>query len=88
MSHRIGVISGIAAGAWLGAAEAPMKLVSSGISPFVISLGMVAGVFMARWTLPALLKGTDYIRADFREKPHLAAWAILAGMWGRRRNYS
>jgi drug/metabolite transporter (DMT)-like permease len=78
--HRLGVICGVAAGAWLGAAEAPMKLVSSGISPFVISLGMVVGVFMARWTLPALLKGTDYIRADFKEKPHLVAWALLAGM--------
>jgi drug/metabolite transporter (DMT)-like permease len=41
---------------------------------------MVAGVFMARWTLPALLKGTDYIVADFSARPHLVAWALLAGM--------
>jgi drug/metabolite transporter (DMT)-like permease len=41
---------------------------------------MVAGVFVARWTLPMLLKGTRYIWLDFSEKPHLMVWAILAGM--------
>jgi len=61
-------------------AEAPNKLVTLGFSPFVVSLGMVAGVFVARWTVPMALKGTDYIWADLREKPHLIAWAILAGM--------
>ena len=71
---------GLAAGAWLGAAEAPTKLVTVGFSPFVISLGMVAGVFVARWTVPTLLKGTGYVLADLREKAHLVAWAILAGM--------
>lgn len=78
--HQLGVICGLGAGAWLGAAEAPTKLVTVGFSPFVISLGMVAGVFVARWTLPMLLKGTRYIWLDFSEKPHLIVWAILAGM--------
>jgi drug/metabolite transporter (DMT)-like permease len=41
---------------------------------------MVAGVFVARWTVPVALKGTGYVWADLREKPHLIAWAILAGM--------
>jgi drug/metabolite transporter (DMT)-like permease len=78
--HRLGVICGLAAGAWLGAAEAPTKLVTLGFSPFLISLGMVAGVFVARWTVPMVLKGTGYIFEDLREKPHLIVWAILAGM--------
>jgi drug/metabolite transporter (DMT)-like permease len=78
--HQLGVICGLGAGAWLGAAEAPTKLVTVGFSPFLISLGMVAGVFVARWTLPMLLKGTRYIWLDFSEKPHLMVWAILAGM--------
>src|SRR6266496_3067302 len=78
--HRVGVLCGLAAGAWLGAAEAPTKLVTVGFSPFLISLGMVAGVFVARWTVPTLLKGTGYIALDLKEKPHLIIWAILAGM--------
>ena len=78
--HRLGVTCGLAAGAWLGAAEAPTKLVTLGFSPFVISLGMVAGVFVARWTVPMALKGTGYILSDLREKSHLLVWAILAGM--------
>ena len=78
--HRLGVACGLAAGAWLGAAEAPTKLVNLGISPFVISLGMVAGVFVARWTVPMLLKGTRSIFSDLRERMHLAVWAVLAGM--------
>ena len=61
-------------------AEAPSKLVTIGLSPFLISLGMVAGVFVARWTVPMALKGTSYIWADLREKPHLISWAILAGI--------
>ena len=76
------MLSGLAAGAWLGAAEAPTKLVTLGLSPFVISLAMVAGVFVARWTLPTLLKGTGYVLMDLGEKPHLIVWAILAGaLW-------
>jgi drug/metabolite transporter (DMT)-like permease len=78
--HGLGVACGLAAGAWLGAAEAPTKLVTAGFSPFLISLGMVAGVFVARWTVPMALKGTGYVLADLREKPHLIVWAILAGM--------
>src|ERR1700676_932739 len=78
--HGLGVACGLAAGAWLGAAEAPTKLVTAGFSPFLISLGMVAGVFVARWTLPVMLKGTGYILLDLKEKAHLAIWAILAGM--------
>ena len=78
--HSVGGACGLAAGAWLGAAEAPTKLVTVGYSPFVISLGMVAGVFLARWTLPMVLKGATYVWQDLREKPHLAVWAVLAGM--------
>src|SRR6266702_2866022 len=62
----LGILSGFTAGAWLGAAEAPTKLVSIGISPIVISLIMVIGVFLARWSLPALVLGTASIRADVR----------------------
>lgn len=71
------------AGCWLGAAEAPTKLVTTGLSPFAISLCMVAGVFVARWTLPTLLKGTAYIFRDLRSRRHLIVWALLAGgLWG------
>jgi len=80
--HRLGVVCGISAGVWLGVAEAPTKLVNAGLSPFLISLGMVAGVFVARWTLPMILKGTEYVFQDIRQKPHLIVWAILAGaLW-------
>jgi drug/metabolite transporter (DMT)-like permease len=51
-----------------------------GFSPFIISLGMVAGVFVARWTVPMALKGTSYVWLDLKEKAHLIVWAILAGM--------
>jgi len=78
--HSLGVFCGLAAASWLAAAEAPTKLVTAGFSPFVISLGMVAGVFVARWTVPVALKGTAYVFADLREKPHLVVWAVLAGM--------
>src|SRR6201981_2151063 len=78
----LGILSGFTAGAWLGAAEAPTKLVSIGISPFAISLIMVSGVFLARWSLPALILGTSSVRADVRRAPHLIIWAILAGcLW-------
>ena len=80
--HLMGVICGLAAGVWLGAAEAPTKLVNAGFSPFAISLCMVAGVFTARWTFPTLLKGTTYVFADLMAKKHLIVWAILAGaLW-------
>ena len=80
--HQLGVMCGLAAGAWLGAAEAPTKLVTVGFSPFVISLGMVAGVFAARWTVPVVLKGSAFVLLDLKTKPHLIVWAILAGtLW-------
>ena len=80
--HGLGVICGLTAGVWLGAAEAPTKLVTVGLSPFAVSLCMVAGVFTARWTFPTLLKGTSYVFADLVEKKHLIVWALLAGaLW-------
>lgn len=77
--HGLGVACGLAAGVWLGAAEAPTKLVNSGFSPFAISLCMVAGVFLARWSFPTLLKGTRYVFIDLMEKKHLIVWGVLAG---------
>jgi drug/metabolite transporter (DMT)-like permease len=78
----LGILSGFTAGAWLGAAEAPTKLVSTGLSPIVISLIMVIGVFLARWSVPALILGTSSVRADVRRAPHLIIWALLAGcLW-------
>ena len=59
--HVLGVVCGLAAATWLAAAEAPTKLVTAGFSPFLISLGMVAGVFVARWTVPMALKGSGYV---------------------------
>jgi glucose uptake protein GlcU len=80
--HGLGVICGLTAGVWLGAAEAPTKLVNVGLSPFAVSLCMVAGVFTARWTFPTLLKGTSYVFADLMAKKHLIVWALLAGaLW-------
>jgi len=77
-----GILSGFAAGAWLGAAEAPTKLVNLGISPVIISLLMVSGVFLARWTLPALIRGTKQMKVDARQAPHLILWGVLAGcLW-------
>jgi len=78
----LGILSGFTAGAWLGAAEAPAKLVTMGVSPLVISLIMVIGVFLARWSLPALIRGMSSVRADVRRTPHLVIWALLAGsLW-------
>ena len=80
--QTLGVLCGLTAGAWLGAAEAPTKLVSIGISPIVISLIMVMGVFLARWSVPALVLGTSSVAADVRRAPHLIIWAVLAGcLW-------
>src|ERR1017187_9970673 len=78
--HKLGVFCGLAAAVWLGTAEVPTKLVNAGFSPFVISLGMVMGAFVARWTVPMLLKGTGFVLTDLRAKPHLIVWAGLAGM--------
>jgi drug/metabolite transporter (DMT)-like permease len=80
--QTVGILCGLTAGAWLGAAETPTKLVTLGLSPVVISLAMVVGVFLARWSLPALIQGTSYIAADLRQAPHLIVWAVLAGcLW-------
>ena len=80
--QSLGILCGFGAGAWLGAAEAPTKLVTVGISPVVISLLMVAGVFLARWSAPALVRGTGQIGWDLRQAPHLVVWGILGGcLW-------
>ncbi len=43
---------------------------------------MVVGVFLARWSLPALVLGTTSVRADVARAPHLIIWALLAGcLW-------
>lgn len=78
--HKLGVVCGLSAAVWLGSAEAPTKLVTEGFSPFLISMGMVMGAFVARWTLPTLLKGTAFMFDDLLDKPHLMVWAVLAGM--------
>ncbi len=78
--HKLGVFCGLAAAVWLGSAEAPTKLVNAGFSPFIISMGMVMGAFVARWTIPTLLKGTGFLFQDLVDKPHLIVWALLAGM--------
>ena len=55
---------------------------AAAISPFAVSLCMVAGVFVPRWTIPALLKGSDYIFTDLKENRHLIVWGVLAGaLW-------
>lgn len=80
--QAVGVLSGFAAGAWLGAAEAPTKVVTLGVSPVAISLVMVLGVFLARWSLPALIRGTANVATDIRRAPHLVVWALIAGcLW-------
>jgi len=80
--QALGIFCGFAAGAWLGGAEAPIKLVNPDISPVTISLIMVFGVFLARWSVPALIRGTSHVRHDVRQAPHLIVWAVLAGcMW-------
>src|SRR4051812_41573574 len=80
--QALGILCGLSAGVWLGAAEAPTKLVTIGLSPVVVSLAMVFGVFLARWSLPALIQGTAHMRADFRQAPHLVVWSVLAGaLW-------
>lgn len=80
--QALGIFCGFAAGAWLGGAEAPIKLVNPQISPITISLVMVCGVFLARWSVPAFIRGTSHLSSDVKQAPHLIVWAILAGcMW-------
>jgi drug/metabolite transporter (DMT)-like permease len=80
--QAVGIFCGFAAGAWLGGAEAPIKLVNPDISPITVSLIMVLGVFLARWSVPAFIRGTAHVSNDVRQAPHLIVWAVLAGsMW-------
>jgi drug/metabolite transporter (DMT)-like permease len=80
--QALGIFCGFAAGAWLGGAEAPIKLVNPDISPITVSFAMVCGVFLARWSVPAFIRGTAHVHTDIRQAPHLVVWAILAGcMW-------
>src|SRR5205814_10566095 len=80
--QSVGMLCGITAGAWLGAAEAPTKLVTLGLSPVVISLSMVIGVFLARWTLPALIQGTAYVAADLRRRRISSSGPCWPGVCG------
>jgi drug/metabolite transporter (DMT)-like permease len=80
--QTLGIFCGFAAGAWLGGAETPVKIVNADISPITVSLIMVCGVFLARWSVPAFIRGTAHVRSDVRQAPHLVVWAVLAGcMW-------
>jgi drug/metabolite transporter (DMT)-like permease len=63
----------------LGGAEVPVRIASAAISPFAVSLCLVAGVCVARWTIPALLKGSDYVFSDLKDNQHLIVWGVLAG---------
>jgi hypothetical protein len=72
--QALGIFCGFAAGAWLGGAEAPIKLVNPDISPITVSLIMVLGVFLARWSVPAFVRGTAHVRNDVRQAPHLIVW--------------
>jgi len=76
------MLCGLTAAAWLGAAEAPVKLVTAGLSPYAISLCMVTGVLIAHWSFPVVIKGTQYIFQDLTAHRHLTVWAVLAGaLW-------
>lgn len=80
--HALGIYCGFAAALWLAAAEAPTKLVTVAVSPFVISFMMVLGAFISRWSLPALIRGTSDTFTDARHVPHLIVWGVMAGcLW-------
>lgn len=80
--HKLGVFCGISAALWLAGAEAPTKLVTVSVSPFVISFMMVLGAFISRWSLPALVRGTRDTFTDTKYVPHLVVWGIMAGcLW-------
>lgn len=55
--QALGTLCAFAAEALLEAAEAPAKLETIGVSPLVISLIMAVGVFLARLSVPALIRG-------------------------------
>jgi glucose uptake protein GlcU len=78
----LGIFCGFAAALWLAGAEAPTKLVTVAVSPFVISFMMVLGAFLSRWSLPALILGTSGTFSDIRNVPHLIVWGVMAGcLW-------
>ena len=77
--QALGIFCGFSAALWLAAAEAPTKLVTVAVSPFVISFMMVLGAFVSRWSVPALIRGTSDIGADLQQVPHLVVWGVLAG---------
>ncbi len=80
--HRLGIFCGISAALWLAGAEAPTKLVTVSVSPLVISFMMVAGAFISRWSLPALIRGTRDTFTDTKHVPHLVVWGVMAGcLW-------
>jgi drug/metabolite transporter (DMT)-like permease len=80
--QSLGIFCGLAAALWLAAAEAPTKLVTIEVSPFVISFMMVLGAFLSRWSLPALIRGTSDVGDDVRQAPHLVVWGVMAGcLW-------
>ena len=86
--QALGIFCGFAAGAWLGGAEAPIKLVNPDISPITVSLIMVFGVFLARWSVPAFIRGTSHVRNDVRQAPHLVVWADARRMHVGRRQHA
>ncbi|MGA8213453.1 MAG: GRP family sugar transporter [Candidatus Sulfotelmatobacter sp.] len=80
--QALGVFCGLAAALWLAGAEAPTKLVTVSVSPFVISFMMVLGAFVSRWSLPALIRGTGDTFTDMQHVPHLIVWGVMAGcLW-------
>src|SRR3954447_26660020 len=80
--HRLGLFCGVSAALWLAGAEAPTKLVTVSVSPFVISFMMVLGAFISRWSLPSLIRGTSDTLTDVRHVPHLVVWGVMAGcLW-------
>ena len=80
--QSLGIFCGFAAALWLAGAEAPTKLVTIAVSPFVISFMMVLGAFVSRWSLPALVLGTSGTFSDIRNVPHLVVWGVMAGcLW-------
>src|SRR5438034_369090 len=84
--QRVGILSGFAAGAWLGAAEAPTKLVTLGIPPVVISFMMVIGVWggaAAMFAGATLLAVASSAQAPGGNALRGVAAALAAGaLWG------
>src|SRR5207249_1090113 len=79
----VGTLSGFAAGAWLGAAEAPTKLVTLGIPPVVISFIMVLGGAAAMFAGATLLAVASSTRAPGGDALRGIAAALTAGaLWG------